>query len=104
MITIDDMQARVHKTAVDHGWWKTYRETHPEQVDTVTKEGVDPNSRSIPEQLMLMVTELAEAMEEYRQRDIHDVWFINANGQQQIVDDPDIQLHLAQLGNKPEGF
>lgn len=38
--------AEVHKNAVDHGWWK--------------------DDRSLPEILMLCVSELSEALEEYR--------------------------------------
>jgi len=41
-----EMQTRVHRTAVDHGWWDS--------------------PRSTGEVLMLVVTELAEAMEAYR--------------------------------------
>jgi len=43
---IDQMQTEVHRTAVEHGWWE--------------------NPRPVGEVLMLMVTELAEAMEAYR--------------------------------------
>jgi NTP pyrophosphatase (non-canonical NTP hydrolase) len=44
--TIRDIQQAVHKTAVEHGWWEA--------------------PRPAGEVLMLMVTELAEAMEAYR--------------------------------------
>ncbi len=43
---ISEIQTRVHKTAVEHGWWE--------------------QPRPVGEVLMLMVTELAEAMEAYR--------------------------------------
>ncbi len=43
---ISDIQRKVHKTAVEHGWWE--------------------KPRPVGEVLMLMVTELAEAMEAYR--------------------------------------
>ncbi|MEA3356607.1 MAG: MazG nucleotide pyrophosphohydrolase domain-containing protein [Candidatus Bipolaricaulota bacterium] len=46
---ISDAQERVHKTAVQHGWWD--------------------EPRPVGEVLMLMVTELAEAMEAYREGD-----------------------------------
>jgi NTP pyrophosphatase (non-canonical NTP hydrolase) len=46
---ISEVQDRVHKTAVQHGWWD--------------------ESRPVGEVLMLMVTELAEAMEAYREGD-----------------------------------
>lgn len=103
MIAIDDMALRVHNTAVQHGWWKTYGETHPEQIAGVHRDAVDPTSRPIPEQLMLMVTELAEAMEEHRERDIHDVWFME-HGEKVVVTDHDEQLIRAMKGEKPEGF
>ncbi len=43
---ISEIQERVHRTAVEHGWWE--------------------GDRPVGEVLMLMVTELAEAMEAYR--------------------------------------
>ncbi len=43
---ISQIQEEVHRTAVEHGWWE--------------------NPRPTGEVLMLMVTELAEAMEAYR--------------------------------------
>ena len=43
---ISQMQVEVHRIAVEHGWWE--------------------EPRSVGEVLMLMVTELAEAMEAYR--------------------------------------
>lgn len=47
--TIGEIQHAVHKTAVEHGWWEA--------------------PRPAGEVLMLMVTELAEAMEAYRKGD-----------------------------------
>ena len=44
---INELVEQVHKNAVDHGWW-------------------DGQERTIPEILMLCVSELAEALEEYR--------------------------------------
>ena len=46
-MTITEIQERVHRTAVEHGWWDS--------------------PRSIGEVLMLLVTELSEAMEAYRE-------------------------------------
>jgi NTP pyrophosphatase (non-canonical NTP hydrolase) len=45
-MTITEIQEAVHRTAVEHGWWES--------------------PRPVGEVLMLMVTELAEAMEAYR--------------------------------------
>ena len=44
---ISEIQEKVHKTAVEHGWWE--------------------RPRPVGEVLMLMVTELSEAMEAYRE-------------------------------------
>lgn len=67
----EHVQKAVHQTAVEHGWW----------------EGGEPN---IPEKLMLIVSEVSEALEEYR----------SGRGYQEIyaVDGP------YELGDKPEGF
>ncbi len=43
---LNELAAAVHKNAVDHGWWE--------------------EERGLPEILMLCVSELAEALEEYR--------------------------------------
>lgn len=43
---ISRLQSQVHQTALEHGWWE--------------------QPRSVGEVLMLMVTELSEAMEAYR--------------------------------------
>ncbi len=45
-MSISEMQRRIHETAVAHGWWESPRPTG--------------------EVLMLVVTEIAEAMEAYR--------------------------------------
>ena len=45
-MSVAHLQERIHETAVEHGWWDL--------------------DRSIGEVLMLAVTELAEAMEAYR--------------------------------------
>ena len=45
-MSIREMQADVHQTAVEHGWWEA--------------------ERPVGEVLMLVVTEVAEAMEAYR--------------------------------------
>src|SRR5215213_3429922 len=44
---LDYYKAAVHKCAVDHGWW-------------------EDGERNMGEMLMLMTSELAEALEEYR--------------------------------------
>jgi NTP pyrophosphatase (non-canonical NTP hydrolase) len=43
---MSDMQEYIYKTAEDHGWWE--------------------GEPSVPEKLMLIVSEIAEALEEYR--------------------------------------
>ena len=49
--TLNELAKQVHRNAVKHGWWRP--------------------ARRLPEILMLCVSELAEALEEYR--DGHDV-------------------------------
>lgn len=44
--TLNRLAEEIHKTAIEHGWWETERE--------------------LPEILMLCVSELSEALEEYR--------------------------------------
>ena len=44
--TLNRLAEEIHKTATEHGWWETERE--------------------LPEILMLCVSELSEALEEYR--------------------------------------
>lgn len=46
---INDIAEDIHKNAVEHGWWE--------------------KDRPIPETLMLITTEVAEAMEAYRNDD-----------------------------------
>jgi len=46
MLKINEFAKQVHKNAIDHGWWE--------------------DARPFPEILMLCVSELAEALEEYR--------------------------------------
>lgn len=59
---MDLMQASIHKTAVDKGWWE--------------------KERNIPEALMLIVSEISEALEEYRAG----------------------RIVMWRKGDKPEGF
>lgn len=44
--TLNRLAGKIHKTVIEHGWWETERE--------------------LPEVLMLCVSELSEALEEYR--------------------------------------
>lgn len=92
MILINEMQKTVHKTALDHGWWE------------LNNDGTaNAESRNVPEQLMLMVTELAEAMEEFRDLDVHTNWYQSAEGAKRAASLEDL-LSLARRGIKPEGF
>ena len=105
MITIDDMAKRVHKTAVEHGWWKLKVESMKPSSDVnIFDKTADPESRSVAEQLMLMVTELGEAMEEYRQHDVHAIYWVNEQGEKMLYHSKDEALTGAMKGVKPEGY
>lgn len=98
MITISELQKKVHATALEKGWWPL--------IDTVDKRKmIDFDKVNIPEKLMLMTTELGEAMEHYR----------NGVGMKEVVYqelETDTFLTLAELdkypqytlSNKPDGF
>jgi hypothetical protein len=75
--TLREIILESHKTAVDHGWWES-------------------GDRPILEQLMLMVTELAEAAEEVRSG--HQVGFTYYNAERSVAS-PSGEVYL-----KPEGF
>lgn len=68
-MNLNQLKAEIHTTAKEHGWWEG---------------GVE--ARNIGEQIMLMVSELSEAMEEYRKYGM----------------DPD--RHIYFDGTKPEGL
>lgn len=46
---LSELAQHIHQTAVEHGWW------------------VEGTNRNVGETMMLMVTEIAEAMEEWRE-------------------------------------
>lgn len=71
-VSLNEIQEMVHNTAVEKGWW----DTPPEQA------------RNVPEMLMLIVSELAEALEDYR---------VNPD-----IDSGDNYIRL--YDDKPEGF
>lgn len=75
--TLRSLIDQSHQTAVDKGWWES-------------------GDRPILEQLMLMVTELAEATEELRDgRGVGEVYF----NEERLVTSPDGEQFA-----KPEGF
>jgi hypothetical protein len=73
-VILADLQARIHANAVAKGWW--------------------PTDRSWPEIRILIVSEIAEALEEYRAGRMA-VWFNNASIS---------AAGTAPPGSKPEGF
>jgi hypothetical protein len=75
--TLREIIIESHKTALDHGWWES-------------------GDRPILEQLMLMVTELAEAVEEVRNG--HGVGEVYYNPDRPVTNSSD-DVYL-----KPEGF
>lgn len=61
-ISLNEWAERIHENAVDHGWWTGV--VHTPDFSSI-RDDVD---RPLPEILMLCVCELAESMEEYRDR------------------------------------
>lgn len=67
LTSFEDLQRNVHQTSKEHGWW----------------EG--KNLEVVPTKLMLIVSEIAEALEEYR-------------------DGNTIAIYYDEESGKPEGF
>lgn len=57
---LNNLSREIHKSAVEHGWWK--------------------GGRSVPEILMLCVSELSEALEEYRNGEPEGTMYYNCPG------------------------
>lgn len=55
-MTVNELIQESHQTAIEHGWWET--------------------ERNLPEQLMLMVSELSEVLEEFRIYGLNKVKFL----------------------------
>lgn len=60
MLTISSVIRESHATAVDKGWW-------------------EDSERNFPEQLMLMVSEIAEALEEYRESGLDQLLYFDGS-------------------------
>lgn len=54
---VNELKREVHKTAVEHGWWD-----------------IDGGNRNMGEMMMLMVSEISEALESYRDSE-PPLWF-----------------------------
>ena len=83
-MTLNELRDACHNTAVSKGWW--------------------PADRDFGEMMMLVVTEIAEAMEESRRPgfDPKLVWMDNSFAAHPF--DPRILPYLPGNGRKPEGF
>jgi hypothetical protein len=92
-ITIEEMQKQVFNLAKEKGWWPLEQEG-PNETDSVIVYGLV----NIPEKLMLMVSELGEALEHYRGPDGITTWFINESGNKEIYSG-NIPTY-----SKPDGF
>lgn len=80
MTTLNELAAEIHEVSVAHGWW----------------EGVE---RNFPEVLMLMVSEVSEALEEYRSGHPIDEMYHNYSGSH-----PGVGVATGvSYGWKPEG-
>jgi NTP pyrophosphatase (non-canonical NTP hydrolase) len=62
-LSLSSLQEAAHRTAVEKGWWDDVEDKsiYFDEVD-----GEYKRQRSLPEQFMLMVSELSEALEEVR--------------------------------------
>jgi hypothetical protein len=94
-ITIKEMQKQVHQLAREKGWWPakpfTLLEIAEDEPIRNTELGViDLEKANIPEKLMLMVSELGEALEFYRNDNQ------GAGIQEAVIYPP--------LSDKPDGF
>lgn len=66
-MTIEHLQKICHRTAVEHGWWPMkYAFDAAGAEPSHDEDKVDMSQVNIPEKLMLMVSELGEALEHYR--------------------------------------
>lgn len=74
--SLNELAAEIHQNAVNHGWWETQREA--------------------PEILMLCVSELAEALEEYREGRT-ETWYA-------CKESPDTRCHLCNPQDEYECF
>lgn len=66
MITFAQLQQQVHQTAREKGWWPLFYWDEDTVRPTKELEAIDLEKVNIPEKLMLMVSELGEALEFYR--------------------------------------
>lgn len=66
------LQEAAHKTALEKGWWDL-------EEDREISPGTILRSRSLPEQIALMHSELSEALEEVRKPDARP-FYISENG------------------------
>lgn len=69
-LTINQMVRRAHQNSYDKGWWDAQK-LPPEEIQDPHASCLDHRAveATIPEKLMLIVTEAAEAMECYRDPD-----------------------------------
>lgn len=88
-MSISEIQAAVHECARKHGWW-----------DVWDKEGKPARGRDPLSLLMLVVTELAEAAEEFRapNSDVRALYYVE-NGEKHLCIAADFPAD-----KKPEGF
>lgn len=79
MISLKDLQKMVHQTAREKGWWPFVEDKeYNELTNKISLQEVN-----IPEKLILIVSELVEALEFYREDvGMHGpVWKLDATGQ-----------------------
>lgn len=100
-ITIQEMQKQVFNLAKEKGWWPLGK---PTAYNMEKEDEIQLNQVNIPEKLMLIVSELSEALEEHRTRDINDIYWVDERGLKHLYSSFEEALTGAIAGQKPEGF
>lgn len=106
-VTIAEMQKQVHNLAREKGWWPLFNyggnRVQEMQEDIANSEHdkdkkINFSEVNIPEKLMLMVSELGEALEHYRGSDGLTTWFMGDDGYKHLLTSNSV------LVGKPDGF
>jgi len=106
-VNIPEMQAAIHKTALEHGWWEPQPD-HSLTKEIPTKDNSDIKitplvQRSFGDLIALMHTELSEALEAYRKCGL-EKWFIYQREPVRHLSQDELHKMMVDEGlAKPEG-